>query len=222
MIGGRNRYATRWMELFQGLRSNCTLASRLPFLSYHPIRRRSRSYVDPPGTPHWLLWSQSLPEMTYREIERTRSKSSEPESHHSMFVFIAARAATTATPERAWVCPPSNAIGRQTRSTQPPGCICYTGAMQIEFTGTIWFWKGPAPWYFVTVPEEQCRDLQAIAGLVTYGWGMIPAQVRIGGTAWTTSLFPKDGRYLVPIKASVRHAEQLAQGDTVTVYLDLG
>ena len=39
---------------------------------------------------------------------------------------------------------------------------------------------------------------------MTYGWGMIPVQARIGATAWTTSLFPKDGSYLVPIKTRVR------------------
>jgi hypothetical protein len=93
--------------------------------------------------------------------------------------------------------------------------------MNINFKGEIWFWKGPAPWYFVTVPEEQCRDLKAISGRVTYGWGMIPVQVRIGKTAWTTSLFPKDGSYIVPIKASVRKAETLAEGDKVTLRLEV-
>ncbi len=93
--------------------------------------------------------------------------------------------------------------------------------MAIAFEGTIWFWKGPAPWYFVTVPAAQSRDLKALAGFVTYGWGMIPVQVRIGTTTWTTSLFPKDGLYLVPIRASVRKAEQLAEGATVTVELDV-
>ena len=91
--------------------------------------------------------------------------------------------------------------------------------MNIEFTGTIFIWKGPAPWFFVTVPEEQSRDLQAISRFVTYGWGVIPVRVRIGKTEWTTSLFPKDGRYLVPIKASVRKAEKLEEGDNVTVQL---
>lgn len=94
--------------------------------------------------------------------------------------------------------------------------------MNIEFDGTIWFWKGPAPWYFVTVPAQPCRDLRIIAESVTYGWGMIPAHVRIGKTAWETSLFPKDGGYIVPIKASVRKAETLAEGDTVTVFLGVG
>ena len=93
--------------------------------------------------------------------------------------------------------------------------------MEIELHGKIWFWQGPAPWYFVTVPAKQSRELKAILGFVTYGWGMIPATVRIGKTEWTTSLFPKDGRYLVPIKASVRKAENLEEGDKVTVRLEV-
>jgi hypothetical protein len=93
--------------------------------------------------------------------------------------------------------------------------------MNIEFNGKIWFWKGPAPWFFVTVPENQSRDLKAISGLVTYGWGVIPVHVRIGETEWQTSLFPKDGRYIVPIKASVRQTENLEEGDNVTVRLEV-
>ncbi|MBP8292118.1 MAG: DUF1905 domain-containing protein [Caldilineaceae bacterium] len=93
--------------------------------------------------------------------------------------------------------------------------------MNIEFTGEIWYWRGPAPFYFVTVPAEQCRALKAIASHVTYGWGMIPATVRIGATTWTTSLFPKDGSYLVPLKDSIRRAEQLQEGATVTVHLSI-
>jgi len=93
--------------------------------------------------------------------------------------------------------------------------------MDIEFDGKIWFWKGPAPWYFVTVPPKQCQDLKAMLAFVTYGWGMIPAKVRIGKTTWTTSMFPKDGSYIVPIKASVRKAEKLEEGDEVTVRLQV-
>ncbi|HSK66009.1 MAG TPA: DUF1905 domain-containing protein [Anaerolineales bacterium] len=93
--------------------------------------------------------------------------------------------------------------------------------MHIEFQGKIFFWRGPAPWFFVTVPDEPSRDLKAISSLVTYGWGVIPVHVRIGSTEYTTSLFPKDGRYLVPVKASVRKAEGLQEGDTVTVRLEI-
>ena len=94
--------------------------------------------------------------------------------------------------------------------------------MNIEFESNIWYWHGPAPWYFVTVPAQQCRDLKAIVGSVTYGWGMIPVCVRIGKSEWTTSMFPKVGSYIVPIKASIRKAEQLEEGDHVTVRLDVG
>jgi hypothetical protein len=48
---------------------------------------------------------------------------------------------------------------------------------------------------------------------------MIPVTARIGATRWSTSLFPKDGRYLVPVKAGVRKAEGLDVGDVVAVRL---
>jgi hypothetical protein len=91
--------------------------------------------------------------------------------------------------------------------------------MQLEFSGEIWFWKGPAPWYFVTVPDEECAELEATSAFVSYGWGMIPVEVRIGSTEWTTSLWPKDGSYVVPLKAKVRKAEGLDVGDTVAIRL---
>ena len=91
--------------------------------------------------------------------------------------------------------------------------------MELTFTGELWFWKGPAPHHFVTVPDEQCGALEDASRLVSYGWGMIPVGATIGGTEWTTSLFPKDGRYLVPVKAWVRKAEGLELGDPVTVRL---
>ena len=93
--------------------------------------------------------------------------------------------------------------------------------MNIEFSGKLWYWKGPAPWYFVTVPAELSRDINAIAQIVTYGWGMIPVHAQIGKTEWTTSLFPKDGSYIVPVKANIRKVEQLEEGDTVTVRLEV-
>jgi hypothetical protein len=90
---------------------------------------------------------------------------------------------------------------------------------EFEFGGELWFWRGPAPWYFITVPDEECQLLQAESASVSYGWGMIPVRARIGGSTWSTSLFPKDGRYVVPVKAAVRRAEQLEEGDVPTVQL---
>jgi Domain of unknown function (DUF1905) len=91
--------------------------------------------------------------------------------------------------------------------------------MDLEFTGEVWFWRGPAPYHFVTVPEPHCDQLADVSGQVSYGWGMIPVAARIGGTQWTTSLFPKNGGYIVPIKDKVRHAEDIEVGDPVTVTL---
>lgn len=93
--------------------------------------------------------------------------------------------------------------------------------MNFEFSGKIIFWRGPAPWFFVAVPQKQSQDIKAISSMVTYGWGVIPVHVRIGRTAFQTSLFPKDGLYLVPIKVSVRKAEKLEEGDNVTVRLEV-
>lgn len=93
--------------------------------------------------------------------------------------------------------------------------------MIFEFTSKIIYWRGPAPWFFVAMPAKQSRELKAVSSLVTYGWGVIPVHVRIGKTEFTTSLFPKDGRYLVPIKASVRKAENIEKGDKVTVRLEI-
>jgi hypothetical protein len=91
--------------------------------------------------------------------------------------------------------------------------------MDLEFTGDVWFWRGPSPYHFVTVPEDESVELQEAAALVTYGWGMIPVAARIGSTRWTTSLFPKDGGYVVPLKDLVRKAESIEVGDTVSVHL---
>ncbi len=91
--------------------------------------------------------------------------------------------------------------------------------MHLEFSGEILYWKGPAPWYFIAVPEEECFNLQATSTYVSYGWGMIPVTAQIGETEWTTSLFPKDGGYLLPVKARVRKAERLREGETVAVRL---
>jgi len=93
--------------------------------------------------------------------------------------------------------------------------------MNIDFSGKIFLWVGPAPWFFVKVPAKQSHDIKAVSGLVTYGWGVIPVHVKIGMTEFKTSLFPKDGFYLVPIKASVRKAENLEEGDKVTIRLSI-
>ena len=93
--------------------------------------------------------------------------------------------------------------------------------MELPFTGEVWFWRGPAPWHFVTVPDPAAAEIEAVASQVTYGWGVIAVSATVGGTTWRTSLIPKDGCYLVPLKAAVRTAEQIELGDIVTGRLRL-
>ncbi|MEV0580852.1 MULTISPECIES: DUF1905 domain-containing protein [unclassified Streptomyces] len=91
--------------------------------------------------------------------------------------------------------------------------------MQVVFTGRVVEWRGPSPFYFAAVPEEQAADIREVAALATYGWGAVPVDAEIGGTAFTTSLFPRDGGYLLPLKNAVRKPQNLAAGDDVAVRL---
>ncbi|GGK74318.1 DUF1905 domain-containing protein [Streptomyces flaveus] len=91
--------------------------------------------------------------------------------------------------------------------------------MELVFTGQVIEWRGPSPYYFVRVPGEECDDIREVAAMATYGWGVIPVEARIGEIAFGTSLFPKDGGYLLPLKDAVRKPQGLTAGDDVTVKL---
>ncbi len=92
--------------------------------------------------------------------------------------------------------------------------------LTFAFSGAIWEWRGPAPYFFITVPEEESAVIQELKSALTYGWGVIPVQARIGDTEWTTSLFPKDGGYALPVKDAVRKAEGLGEGSVVDVIME--
>lgn len=96
----------------------------------------------------------------------------------------------------------------------PPGA-----PLEFAFAGVLWYWRGPAPYHFISVPPNAARAIHAIAAAVTYGWGMIPAEVRIGGSGWSTALWAKDGGYVLPIKDRYRKAERLVLDDIVEVQL---
>jgi hypothetical protein len=93
--------------------------------------------------------------------------------------------------------------------------------MDVAFEGSVIHWRGPSPFHFVPLPGPAAAEVRSVASLVTYGWGVIPVSARIGRTTWTTSLFPKDGGYLLPVKAVVRRAERIDLGDEVAVLLRL-
>ncbi|GAA3579005.1 GNAT family N-acetyltransferase [Kribbella ginsengisoli] len=91
--------------------------------------------------------------------------------------------------------------------------------MDQEFSGEVFEWRGPAPYYFVRVPPEEGAALRDAGLAASYGWGMLPIRARIGSTEWKTSLWPKDGGYLLPLKDAVRKPAGLDAGDPVDVRL---
>jgi hypothetical protein len=91
--------------------------------------------------------------------------------------------------------------------------------MEFHFAGQVFEWRGPSPYYFVPVPGEECADIHEVAAMATYGWGVIPVAARVGEVDFKTSLFPKDGGYLLPLKDAVRKPQHITAGDEVTVEL---
>ena len=93
--------------------------------------------------------------------------------------------------------------------------------MQLTFSGDVFEWRGPAPFYFVAVPEHESAAIKEVSRLVSYGWGVIPVTVRVGKTEIATSLFPKQGSYLVPLKDAIRKPEGLEVGRLVKITLTI-
>lgn len=92
--------------------------------------------------------------------------------------------------------------------------------MALAFEAELIFWHGPAPFVFAPLPEAESAAIREAAGELSYGWGCIPVVARVGRTEWKTSLFPKDGRYLMPIKVMVQKAEGLFVGAMIHAELD--
>jgi len=106
-----------------------------------------------------------------------------------------------------------------------PPCSTYTRTMvassqtlaDVAFVGEVIEWRGPAPFFFVAVPPEWVGELRYAARLASYGWGVVPVQATIGGVPFTTSLFPRDGGYLLPLKLAVRAKGKIGLGDMAAV-----
>jgi len=92
----------------------------------------------------------------------------------------------------------------------------------IIFEAEIIEWRGPAPYLFATIPDDHVADIRYAALSESYGWGVVPVVARIGATEFTTSLFPRDGGYVLPVKVAVQKAERARLGDRVRVSLRVG
>ncbi len=92
----------------------------------------------------------------------------------------------------------------------------------IEFDGEIVEWRGPAPFLFVPVPQEHVGEVRYAARQASYGWGVIPVTATLGPAKFTTSLFPRDGTYLLPLKLAVRRRVAVTVGDVIALRLRIG
>ncbi|WP_298289845.1 DUF1905 domain-containing protein [Novosphingobium sp.] len=98
-----------------------------------------------------------------------------------------------------------------------------------DLTTTLWRWSGGAKggdWFFVTIDGEVGEALSATALMHRLesgrrsGWGSVKVAVQVGETAWRTSAFPsKEQGWIVPIKAAVRKAEGLVEGEAFALQL---
>lgn len=93
--------------------------------------------------------------------------------------------------------------------------------LELRFEAEVIHWRGPAPFFFAPVPAAPAAELRRVVRAVTYGWGMIPVEAEIGGVEFTTSLFPKEETYFLPLKDAVRRKANVTAGDVVGVRLRL-
>ena len=93
--------------------------------------------------------------------------------------------------------------------------------MELVFEAPVFHWRGPSPYHFVALPPDEAELVAEMAQALTYGWGMIPVAATIGETRWTTSMYAKDGGYVLPLRDAIRRAEGIDLGDVVEVRLAL-
>ena len=101
----------------------------------------------------------------------------------------------------------------------------------VVHTGPLWRWttpSAPAAWHFVTIDGTAGEALSATALMrrmegSSRGFGSLKVRATIGTTTFQTSVFPSSEQqgWLLPVKASVRKAEGLGEGDAVEVSLEL-
>jgi hypothetical protein len=93
----------------------------------------------------------------------------------------------------------------------------------FAFSAPLWQHPGADGWHFVSVPAEISDDIADLTASTRRGFGSVRVTVTVGSTSWQTSVFPdsKSGTYLLPMKKSVRTAEQLVAGAAVEAQLEI-
>ncbi len=93
--------------------------------------------------------------------------------------------------------------------------------MELEVVGRIIQWRGPAPYWFLPISSDDSAVIEELKPMLTYGWGCIPVTCRLGGTTFTTSIMPRHGVYLIPLKDKVRTAEGVTPDAPITVHVSM-
>lgn len=94
----------------------------------------------------------------------------------------------------------------------------------IETTGPLVKWSGDkASWFFVILTGDVVGEIHYAAMGRTGGFGSVKVRATIGDTTWETSVFPskESGGFVLPVKAAVRKAESITEGDTVSLTLHI-
>jgi hypothetical protein len=96
----------------------------------------------------------------------------------------------------------------------------------VEFEAELWVWaaRRDDSWTFVTLPADASEEIRdRVAAGPRRGFGSVRVRAVVGGSSWTTSIFPAAARnaYVLPIKRAVRTAESLAEGDTAVVTVEV-
>jgi hypothetical protein len=92
----------------------------------------------------------------------------------------------------------------------------------FTFDADVIHWRGPAPYYFAAIPSETAQQVAELGKSVSYGWGVIPVTATIDGVTFRTSLIPRHGGYLLPLKDKVRAQLGAAPLVQVRVAMTLG
>ena len=93
---------------------------------------------------------------------------------------------------------------------------------EIIFETIIIESRGPAPFLFAPVPDEHVGAIRHAAMSESYGWGVVPVVAMIDDSEFATSLFPRDGGYLLPVKVAVQKSARIGLGDRIHVTMRVG
>lgn len=99
----------------------------------------------------------------------------------------------------------------------------------VHVTAPLQIWRGEkGAWTFLSITGEPAAAVSAHELVRRLelgrrrGFGSVKIVLRIGASEANTSVFPmQEGGWFLPVKAAIRRAEGLTEGDEVTAELEL-